>query len=192
MSFWRPWNFRLAFDEVWNLSFQRGFSWKDDVMNERSTHKRLLLSICVYCHDGSCVGFFRHVFAQCEVSLIKIFINVKEKIEKRPLFRCTTYSNFGVRCPCRKICLRTLWDLWSLLLSERGGSPDNWTMARRSGSLCCTNKTFLRRFSFSTTIMSALHSKATFDISSCPNWWNKPTAMPPVNDKFSVKIQYLF
>ena len=136
------------------------------------------------------VSDFSDIFSPSVISPINIFIYVKELIFV--VLRTCILDNFGVRCPCRKIFLRTLWDLWSLLLSERGGSPDNWTMARRSGNLCCINKTFLRRFSFSTTIMSALHSKATFDISSCPNWWNKPTAMPPVNDKFSVKIQYLF
>ena len=67
--------------------------------------------------------------------------------------------------------LRTLWDLCRRLLSERGGSPCSWTMARRSGSLCCIRSTFFNSASFSTTIMSALHSSATLEISSWPYSW---------------------
>ena len=91
--------------------------------------------------------------------------------------------------------LLTLWDLCNLLLSERGGSPTNWTMALRSGNLCCTKSTFLRRFSFSTTITSALHSKATLEISSWPNWWYRPTAIPPEifqNKNFKLKLRWNF
>ena len=72
----------------------------------------------------------------------------------------------------------TLWVLFSLRLSVTGGSPLIWTMALSSGSLCWISKTRFKRSSFSTTMMSALASRASLAISSALKMLDWPTAMP--------------
>ena len=98
------------------------------------------------------------------------------------LWKSSFWPEIRILTQCDEVLL-TLCDLCSLRLSVRGGSPLNWTMARRSGNLCWISRTRFKSSSFSTIIISALHSKDTRAISSAPNSWNSPTLMPLQNKK---------